>query len=76
MWVEVNNRVNYPMKRKLIALVENDVIDMDNPVHKFCLSWLTIRVENFGLKILVQSWSNHPLPSKQINKIAGHDCAY
>ena len=40
-WPEVNARVNYPIKSCLIKIEENDVIGMDSPVHKFCVSWFT-----------------------------------
>lgn len=63
MWVEVNNRVNYPLKQLLIGMVENGEISLDNEVHKFCVSQVAIGVANAGLKLFVQSWNNHPLPS-------------
>lgn len=40
MWVEVNTRVNYPIKRILQEMVENNEIDMANEMHKYCTSWL------------------------------------
>ena len=60
LWVEVNNRVNYPIKRSLIDMIESQQLDLDNPLHKYSVSWCTIRIANVGLKLLVQSWNEHP----------------
>lgn len=62
-WVEVNSRVNYPIKRLLIEMSEVGDISMDDVVHKYCTSWFTIQITNAGMKLLVASWNNHPLPS-------------
>ena len=35
IWPEVNQRVNYPIKR-IIKMEENGIIDMDVPTTKFC----------------------------------------
>ncbi len=63
MWVEVNIRVNYPLKRLLIDMVEIEEINLDNGLHKFSVSWVAIGVVNAGLKPFVESWNNHLLPS-------------
>ena len=34
IWVEVNTRVNCPIKRILIVMEDSEEIDMDNPLHK------------------------------------------
>ena len=76
LWVEVNNRINYPLKRILIRMVERQEVDINNDHHKYCISWFTIHVSNVGLKLLVQSWNNHPLPSKfffQFNLLCNYD---
>ena len=39
MWVEVNARVNYPIKRALQEMSDSGELDMDNEVHKYCTSW-------------------------------------
>ncbi len=35
VWVEVNTRMNYPIKYALIQMMENHEIDTENPHHKF-----------------------------------------
>ena len=59
--MEINARVNYPIKTCLIALQENGDIDLDSPQHKFGISWFTIRVAAVGTTLAVQSWNAHPI---------------
>ena len=62
MWVEFNTRVNYPVKRVLLDMVENGDINMDDSMHKFCVSWFTIQVANVGVVLLIRAWNNHTIP--------------
>lgn len=62
IWVEINRRVNYPIKSCLIALEEAGDINMDCLHIQYCVSWFTIRVANVGTTIAVDSWNNHPIP--------------
>ena len=55
--------MNYPIKNSLINIIEDEQLDLNSPANKYCVSWCTLRVANVGLKILVESWNNHPLPS-------------
>ena len=64
IWVEVNTRVNYPLKRLLIYMEEHQAINMTDPVSKFCVSFVTIKVASKGMETFVHSWNNHPVPSK------------
>ena len=61
IWVEVNSRVNYPIKACLIMMEENGVINMESALHKFCVSWFTIRVCSVGTKLVVEAWNDHPI---------------
>lgn len=61
MWVEVNARVNYPIKASLVMLKESGEINMDNSCHQYCTSWFTIGVANVGTILVVQAWNNHPI---------------
>ena len=45
-------------------MFEDHVIDMENPHHKFCVSWVSIRTSCVGTKLFVQSWNNHPFPTQ------------
>ena len=42
IWVEVNTRVNYPIKRVLIEMEESGLINLEDSTHKFCTSWLVV----------------------------------
>lgn len=44
LWPEVNQRINYPIKRVLIEMESNGEIDMSNRITKFCVSSVSIMV--------------------------------
>lgn len=56
LWVEVNRRVNYPVKRILVEM------ESAGDLMKHCVSWFTIEVLSVGIQLFVQSWNNHPIP--------------
>ena len=62
MWCEVNVRVNYPIKAILVQMVDQGEINIDNPLHFFCISWISIRVAFVGIELFVNSWNHHPIP--------------
>ena len=60
--MEINTHVNYPIKASLVRMVERGEIDMECPVQKYFVSWLTIRVCCVGSRLAVDAWNNHPVP--------------
>ena len=44
LWPEVNQRINYPIKRVLIEMESNGELDMSNRITKFCVSSVSIMV--------------------------------
>ena len=62
IWVEVNARVNYPIKEVLIDMLENGAFSLDNELEKFCISWFAIKVAAIDIELFVQSWNEHPIP--------------
>jgi len=62
MWPEENQRVNYPLKRALCLLVEQDVVNMDDPLVVFAVSWVTIHVSKVGSENMINSWNYHRIP--------------
>lgn len=64
MWVEINQRVNYPVKRILVSMEGAQEIDMSNNVVKFCVSWTTMNVITPASIRFVGSWNNHRIPGK------------
>jgi len=57
MWLEVNTRVNYPIKAALIEMEENHEINLDDNHIKFSVSWFTIHVANVGTTTFVSAWN-------------------
>ena len=62
--MEVNARVNYPLKRVLIKMEEDGQLDLDDCTHKLSISWLTLHVANVGIRLFVSSWNAHKIPSE------------
>ena len=62
MWVEVNTRINYPIKRILIQMMENSDFNLDDHLHFFCVSSLTRRVADVGVKLFISAWNYHHIP--------------
>ena len=61
-WVEVNSRVNYPLKRALVMMEENKLINMDCTTTKFCVLFFTKAVAQFGIQQHIDSWNHHTIP--------------
>jgi len=61
IWVEVNSRVNYPIKAVLVDMLEKGEISTDDPVCRYCISWFIIQVANSGVSIFLSAWNEHPI---------------
>ncbi|XP_020911488.1 uncharacterized protein LOC110249211, partial [Exaiptasia diaphana] len=66
IWVEINSRVNYPVKKALNSMVNEEIIDMDDDVTKFCVSWVSSYVCFTGTCQVIDAWNNHPILGKGI----------
>ena len=62
LWVEVNRRLNYPMKAILVEMEGSEEIIMTNDITKFCVSWVTINVILCGVEKFISSWNAHRIP--------------
>ncbi|XP_020900484.1 uncharacterized protein LOC110239119 isoform X2 [Exaiptasia diaphana] len=62
MWPEENQRVNYPLKRALCLLLEQDMVNMEDPLTVFAVSWVTIHVSKVGSENMINSWNYHRIP--------------
>jgi len=60
-WLEVNQRVVYPIK-EILWRMENDLlIDIHDPVVQFCVSFITMNVAEVGLERVLGSWYSHSI---------------
>ena len=62
LWVEVNARVNYPIKNALQSMEADGSIDMDSEEIKFYVSNVSRKLATLGLENVVRSWNYHPIP--------------
>lgn len=61
-WVEINSRINYPIKRALINMQQLNLLDMDCPVNKFCVSMMVGKLCQVGIQTHLAAWNNHHIP--------------
>ncbi len=69
LWVEINARVNYPLKNALQDMVNNDAIDLEDPVTKYCVSSVASSLSKIGMTAVVNSWNSHSIPGKGVPDI-------
>lgn len=61
IWVEVNSRINYPIKAILIEMQESHQFNLQDEYVKFCVSWFSIQISLVGVEIFVTAWNEHPI---------------
>ena len=59
MWPQINSRVNYPLKRVLYQLMEQNVISMTTLTEKFCVSFIVVNTAAIGMARFVSAWNSH-----------------
>lgn len=69
MWVEINGRINYPIKALLVEMEENNEINMEDEHIKFCVSWFAMRVTNVGTSLFVKAWNEHRIPGIYVHNL-------
>ena len=65
IWPEINQRVNYPVKRILVEMENSEEINMGDETTKFCVSWVTIKVIEVALRTFIQAWNSHRIPGPE-----------
>ena len=65
LWPEINQRINYPVKRVLVQMEGNDELDMTNSTTKFCVSWVTIHIIKSSVHSFIASWNAHRIPGSR-----------
>lgn len=66
MWLEVNQRVNFPLKTALVQMCDQEEICLDDSLTKFCTSNLTCHISRIGLTNFVKAWNAHRIPGTYI----------
>ena len=56
-WPEVNGRKNYRVKRAIIRLIEEEEIDLDDQMFRYCLSRTVLYVEQDAVQHFMKSWN-------------------
>ena len=64
LWVEINQRVNYPVKQALVTMESAGEINMGDRITRFCVSWTTINVVRSAANNFVAAWNEHRLPGR------------
>lgn len=63
MWVELNRRVSYPIKRILVHMTETGLIDMGDDACKYSVSLIASNVAKVGMQQFISSWNAHSVPN-------------
>ena len=64
LWVEINSRINYPVKQVLVEMDNNGDINMADSLHRYCVLWIAIEVLKKGAETFICSWNSHTIPGK------------
>ena len=62
IWPEINSRINYPVKRAITIIIDEDDFDMNDLVFKFCLSRVTLYVTQDPVRHFINAWNHHRVP--------------
>ena len=64
IWVELNHRVSYPLKRAMSHMVNEEMIDMESDIVKFCISTVLMKFCEIGMRHFIEAWNFHHLSSR------------
>lgn len=67
IWPGVNNWVNYPIKTALLQMVDQEEINMDDSLVRYCVSNQAGQFCPIGFTRVVEAWNAHRIPG-EINK--------
>ena len=61
-WLEDNLRINYPLKRAMNHIVENENLNIPDEILKFCFSLVMLCSSADAVNHLPNSWNHHRVP--------------
>ena len=61
MWPHINNRFNYPVKAAMVTLTDEDALDMEDPITRYCSSSLLLKLSDIGIPRVVDTWNEHTI---------------
>ena len=61
-WPKVNLRINYPLKRAMNHIVENENLNISDEILKFCFSLVVLCSSADAVNHLLNSWNHHRVP--------------
>ena len=76
IWVEMNTRVTYPLKRAIISMNDRNVIDLQSNTVQFCVSTVLIKLAEIGMRRLVASWNAHYISGRGIPNLLQYQRNY
>lgn len=72
MWVEVNNRVKYPLKEPLVQLQDQEALNMDDNIVRYCTSNLTAELWKIGIRSAALAWNEHRISGEYQNNTSSY----
>lgn len=69
IWVELNRRVIYPIKRAVLEIQDIGMIDMECSVTVFAVSNILMRITEIGMNRMIISWNSHFIPKRCIPSV-------
>ena len=69
IWVEMNHQVTYPLKRAIIEMDNQGLINMQSDMDKFCVSEIVQAVAAVGMIRMIVAWNHHSIPRHGIPNV-------
>ena len=73
VWVELNQRVTYPIKRVVASMVNQGSLDIESDMVKYCVSTVLQAVASVGMQRMISAWNAHYIPRRGIPNMLQYD---
>lgn len=64
IWPEINSCIDYPIKAVLVLMEQEEVINMEDNIHKFAVSWVAIKLAWSPGATFIDAWNAHNIPGR------------